>query len=190
MEDNSRDAINLRRCLNNLTMSGLAMILLGIWTAIQAVVRALLSREQVVKFMGFSAGDSGLTQQQADDLAYIVFLLAFSFVFVVIFLIHLYIGLNAVREGRGKARRKKKLYLIIAALIALSKITGHIPVGEAEGVTMEEAPEEETDLGDIDENKAISFVMDLTVALACIDMLYAAGRSRMLKKKIEREAEG
>lgn len=151
---------------SNMIISGRGMLFLGLWSAFKLVVGFIFGADDII--------DSQLDIAEIDEATteLIVWIIVVATCMVII-LLCLYIGINAIRYGRGTKR--KKVFLVIAAIIGVLNIVG--------------IPGYFTEISISDWDSAIaSALVDLTFASMSFDMVYSAIRLGILHKERLKEA--
>ncbi len=151
---------------SNMIISGRGMLFLGLWSVFKLVVGYIFGADSII--------DSQLDLPEADDVATeLILWLIIAATCLVIMFFCLYVGIKAIRYGRGTKR--KKGFFVIVAIIGILNIVG-IP-----GYFME--------MKASDWDSAIaSALVDLTFASMSFDMVYSAIRLGILNKKRLKEA--
>ena len=114
---NSTDEIDLRRYMYNLSNSGAACILFGVWTVIKMFMQVTMDSktyDELIKAIGITEYDPGFLRM--------FILITVSFISLFIMFFYLHIGIAAIRFGRG--RKRSKTYLLFTAVFTLIMITG------------------------------------------------------------------
>ena len=99
----------IRRYRHNIYISGFGVVILGFWN----VVKTVLSLTATTAF-SYDSSEYTPTQRIIIGILIVVIFLFFSALF---FSIHLYIGSNAMKVGRGE--RRKKRFLIACVLLMI-----------------------------------------------------------------------
>lgn len=100
----------LRRYENDLNISGIGVILMGVWSLLKIIFETILNSEEFFDVNGLSDHTYGI----------IIMVLFIIIIFFVIMTVHLYIGMNAIKAAKG--RKHKKNYFIAAVIILLLTI--------------------------------------------------------------------
>lgn len=147
---------------SNMIISGRGMLFLGLWSVFKIVVGFIFGGDDFL--------DTQLGIQEIDE-AVMWLIIATTCMFIMFFC--LYIGIKAIRYGRGTKR--KKGFLVIVVLIGILNIVG--------------IPGYFTEMKSTDWDSAIaSALVDLTFASMSFDMVYSAIRLEILNKKRLKEA--
>ncbi|MBQ6574807.1 MAG: hypothetical protein IJL90_01725 [Lachnospiraceae bacterium] len=114
---NSPDEVNLRRYTDNLAGSGAAVILFGIWSAVRLFMQITMDRtsyEDIIEA-------AGITDYTPEFLNLVIFfILLFSA--LIIMLLHLCVGVAAIRYSRGRSVRRT--YLLFVAVVMIFMFVG------------------------------------------------------------------
>ncbi len=165
--NNDIDNIRLRKYSNRLYMSGLGMITFSIWSVVRYIVMIIQDKELVKSLV--VEGDH--TKEQLFW-GYMVLLVFVLIVLVLIMMVPIYIGRCAMKIGRGKKKRKSVFYIIITILFLISMIIPYL-----------EGDNSELSYGII--LSIVAIIIDLTMAFACIEIIYCGIRLRKLDKRIQ-----
>ena len=153
----------LRKKQNMLGISGIAVIVFGIWSIAKLVINALYMPERISKF--FNASEGGVSDPVEDTIVFVAVL-----IIVAIDLgLRLLVGLSARAESKGK--KKSIFYLIVAIILVLSSVFSII-------VTFQSF------FADSIFDTIIAIFLDLTSILALCDVITSSFGIRSLKKKI------
>lgn len=170
--------IRLRRYRDSLAISGGMVIVMSIWDIIKLFIGFFLGEDTIEALVEAVINDSGspVIGDEYESVVRIVLwvtilliLLLFS---AVIFLYHLYIGLNAYRVGRQSAKKRKRLYILLtflstifAGLLIMSNLLILINATDASG------------------NVDFAFlIMEVTAFINYIFILYSVYKIRILEK--------
>lgn len=154
---------NIRKLENNLVTIGTGVVILSLWTLLKNILYMFVYQEEIEK--------ESSTLQPIET----VFVIGLIAAGVVVLVLHCFIGMSAIDEGKGK--RKHPVYLFV---------TGFIIIFYAAMILLE--------LLLLFFNKdfslklAVSMVIDVTTIGLMIDILTSSLRLRKLKKqKAEKE---
>ena len=159
-KDNSK--VRLRRYEDDLYVSGTGIIIMGAWGVVKLLLGVFLGEDRDL----FFEADSELGQTAAIILT----VLMVGILSALIILLHVHIGLNAVRAARGK--EYKKSYLIWNALLLLLNIVSFIGYYDMFD-----------DMENIDSTIA-SILVDLTSVYVCLIVIISANRIKKIKQVI------
>ncbi len=160
---NDEDNVKKRLYGDRLVLSGRALIILGIWSSIKAIILFYLALPQITEFV--TEGDT-MPEEIARNVK-LILMAIFVILIAIVFLFHLYIGRSAMKNGYGKKRTT--FYLVLTVIVIISTIVSDVQI-VMEGL----------DIIDL-----ASMVVDLTVVYACCDILYSAIKLRTIEKKTE-----
>ena len=154
------DKERIRKLRHNLYISGIGVILLGVWGCIKVTMEIFLSQGGM-DTSGIDAEEIPLFQA-----ALLVMLI---FVSAIIIAFHLYVGLNAMKAG--KKGSGKKAYLFVAAFMGVLSLFS--VAGDYEIVRK--------DIAQIDVAIA-AFLVDVTFIFLIIDIIYSSVKIGELEK--------
>ncbi|MBO4327433.1 MAG: hypothetical protein J5950_09190 [Clostridia bacterium] len=107
---------NIRRFRSSLSISGISVIALGLWSVFKSVLNGALSPVSL----------EGLTEADIDPVLAKVIVWTVLFFFLAAELgLRLFVGLSAISESHGKHR--KPVYIVMAMIIALFTAISVIP---------------------------------------------------------------
>ncbi len=157
---NSDTGAELRRVRNNLRCDGAGYILFGVWGVLKILITVTMDKsflQKVMEQVEFDAGD-----EYNRMIANIVMFIFFTIIALITLLVHLYVGLGALRYSKGI---KKKGFLVAAVLLMIITVDGIINY-------FEPGEYKEDDYDSI----FASVLVDLTAIFLLFDMLYSAYR--------------
>ena len=160
---NDEDSVKKRLYGDRLVLSGRALIILGIWSSIKAIIIFYLALPQISEFV--TEGD--IVPEEIVRNVKLILMAIFVILIAIVFLFHLYIGRSAMKNGYGKKRTT--FYLVLTVIVIISTIASDVQI-VMEGL----------DIIDL-----ASMVVDFTVVYACCDILYSAIKLRTIEKKTE-----
>lgn len=137
------DIVKLRRYQDDLNVGGLGIVILGAWDVLKVIMHSILTAKNDFNLDEFADEEKAFAVVIVVAIIAVILLLA-----LLIFKIHLYIGLNASKAARGEPY--KKGYYIGAIILLVLSVAG-----------MFTYVEELKDLDNIDTTIA-SFIVDLT----------------------------
>ncbi len=150
---NSQTQTRLRRLRSNLSESGTALILFGIWGVIRIVMELTMK-----------SGTYETILDEADllrygELAHIVIGSILMTIILLILIFHLYIGISAIRFGSGQKKKRGFIVLAFIAMIAnLYSIRGDLT-------------NEITGRFQLDNLGAAAVIMDVAIAFVLFDII-------------------
>lgn len=162
MANNSELQIRLRKNQNTLVVIGWGVIAFGVWSALKVVLYSALSTDSTRTSL------NGRTEV-------VVFWILIGIVLALDLCLRLYVGLSAVKEGRGV--KKRKAYIVLAFLMAfisfMSFVLGPLALrgGESVGSVL------------------VSSVVEATSCTMLVEMALSAIKVKRLTRAIE-EQEG
>lgn len=148
--------VKIRRLEDNLITLGAGVIAFGMWSFIKNLLTNLTMGESF-------SGTIGSQNQIALNL------IGFGII-IISFLIHLWIGLSARAEGRGK--RKRIFYLIAVGFIILCSIL--LILTEILLMIL---------FAEINLSIAVTIIVDITKTVFMIELLYSSVTLRKVKKQ-------
>ena len=148
--------IKMRRYQNLLTVSGLGVIIFGLWTVLKTILLLFLQEDML--------------DDLPDGLFYrVLFFTLVGGVLLIDFLIRLFVGLSARAEGFGK--KKGYGYIVVAILIAIASLASLVLIF--------------FDIADRSILELIvSFIVEATSMIATVELLVAAFTVKKLKKEL------
>ncbi len=158
--DNSK--VRLRRYEDDLYVSGTGIIIMGAWSVVKLLLGVFLGEDRDLFFEADS--EPGQTAMM------ILTALMVGILSVLIIMLHVHIGLNAVRAARGK--EYKRSYLIWNMMLLLLNIVGFIGYYDMFD-----------DMENIDSTIA-SILVDLTSVYVCLIVIISANRIKKIKQVI------
>ena len=148
--------IKMRRYQNLLTVSGLGVIIFGLWTVLKTILLLFLQEDMV--------------DDLPDGLFYrVLFFTLIGGVLLIDFLIRLLVGLSARAEGFGK--KKGYGYIVVAILIAIASLVSLVLI------FFDTADRSILEL-------IVSFIVEATSMIATVELLVAAFTVKKLKKEL------
>ena len=145
----------MRRYQNLLTVSGLGVIIFGLWSVLKTIL-LLFMKEGI------------LSEIPDDTLVRVMFFLILGGILLVDVLIRLYVGLSARAEGFGK--KKGYGYVVIAILMALASLTSLVLIF---------FDSNEQSIWEL----IVSVIVEATSLVVTIELLVAAFTVKKLKKE-------
>lgn len=146
----------MRRYQNLLTVSGLGVIIFGLWSVLKTIL-LLFMKEGI------------LSEIPDDTFVRVMFFLILGGILLVDVLIRLYVGLSARAEGFGK--KKGYGYVIIAILMALASLTSLVLIF---------FDTNEQSIWEL----IVSVIVEATSLVVTIELLVAAFTVKKLKKEL------
>jgi hypothetical protein len=154
----------IRKYNNDIKICGIGVIVLSIWSMIRFYLTVYFSDVTMADLFDFS-----------DDMTdfEIGFIVVFFWIIMAItVLIHLYLGMSAIKYSMGKKKRCGFLILVFVYVVMdLSSIVVFLVPGESS----------------TNDTKFASILLDITSLYFSFDMIYAVIRVKMLRKKQRKE---
>lgn len=152
----------IRRFRHNIYISGFGVVILGFWNVVKTILTMTAGTN-----LNYNPEDYTATERFFINIFIVLIILVVSGLF---FSIHLYIGTNAMKVGKGERRKRRFLVAcVILIIISLSNIPSYF-------VTMAEPATWDTIFAAI--------FVDLTLVVCLGDILYS---NRKIKKLSERK---
>ena len=174
--DNKTDSIKLRRYSDRLVVCGLGYILFGAWDTVRNGTIMILERKHIYAFLRESVVETAQPLSE-DTIRLIIYsvMLAFLVIFALISVLsHLFIGIRAIEEGRG--RKKTSFYLLFTTFLLIMLIASHLNMSK---------PATESTIPALDNDTSLAvYVMDFSMALLSVELLYSAFRARLIKRRL------
>ena len=146
----------LRRYQNLLTVSGLGVIIFGLWSVLKTILLFFLKE--------------GAFGELPDETVYRVILLAIiGGILLVDMMVRLYVGLSARAEGFGK--KKGYGYIVVGILMALLSLASLVMI------FFDASEKSITEM-------IVSFIVEATSLVVTIELLIAAFTVKKLKKEL------
>ncbi|MBO4904291.1 MAG: hypothetical protein J5367_03625 [Lachnospiraceae bacterium] len=160
---NSVSSVGLRRYSNNLVIAGRGYILFGFWSVVKVFMMMTMQQELMQKILS-SVGSSELSKEAAI----IITVITVSIMGLVVLCIHLYIGMAAIRYGKGTKRRRGFVVwgVIISAIMIID-----IPLYFTDNSVQTYS------------STVASIIVDMTEVFIFSDMLYSSHMLKRLRKE-------
>ena len=175
--NNDPDHILIRKSQNTLIVVGMGTVLFSVWTAVKTLGTLFLLKDETVAAARKIADENGLA---VSDKSIFLFILVATFLFMLLFVgIRTQIGLAAISEGRG--RRRRKGYLILAAIIII--------VSVLEVISNIILSNPEASYGALSADTSLSSsVIELTSMVMLTEMIVSAVRLRKARLRVRQSA--
>ncbi|WP_026505447.1 hypothetical protein [Butyrivibrio sp. NC3005] len=176
---NEEIQIQLRRHQDALALSGGMVIVMSLWDIIKLFITFFLGEESISKLIEIVMNQSGADligteyEQIVNIILWIFFLLILFLFSGIVFLYHLYIGLNAFRAGRSTAKKRNKFYLVVTLFSAL--FTGVLILSNIFNCIRKKDMSGNIDLA--------YFIMEVTAFINYVSILYSSNKIKSLKKQ-------
>ena len=150
-----------RKQQTNLFFSGMAVIAFGLWSAVKLVVFMTMYPEQVMEMLNY---------EEIPGVSLTV-VLVLVIVFIVFFslLLHFYIGMSAIRDARGKKKRRLP-YIIVSVLYIVTLI---MSCGQSV-VNMFHVSD--------DTQWFSTYVIDMTSIMVLVIIIVSSGKMKKMRK--------
>lgn len=155
----------LRKYKDLLIVTGTGVIIFSLWSAVKVTLQFILLKD--LKESLFAALD-GMPEKVLTVIILALFIL-------IIFAVHLHIGLGARSEGFGK--EKRKAYLGLAIFVAFFYIV----------TIIFDILNYNSYLSETKADSIVTAIIDITMAFILIELVVSAFRVRRLTKRIRRE---
>lgn len=148
--------IKMRRYQNLLVVSGLGVIIFGLWSVLKTILLFFLNEEE-------------LDDYPNDPFFRVILFALVAAALLIEFLIRLFVGLSARAEGFGK--KKGYAYIVLAVLLALASLESLVLIFiEADYETIAEL--------------VVSVIVEATSLIVTIELMVAAFTVKKLKKEL------
>lgn len=113
------DNAKLRRYKDDLYVSGFGLIIMGVWSVLKSAILSYLSTKQEYDLTPETLGIDGILDEEKMYLT--VFFLALAFILIIAFILHFYVGFNAMRDAKEKKhiRYRASAYIVLICNISL-----------------------------------------------------------------------
>lgn len=167
---NDKNSILKRKYSNRLMMAGRAIIMFGLWSSLRVIILTWFGMDDTLKYF-FDVAKHMVSENSVDQvLMYTIAILVVVIALGVPFLINFLLGRGAIREGQGV--KKSNLYIIVCAILFILTIISFFVV-ETEEVYLE--------------LWIATMIVDITLCIAYVDVVYSAIRLRMYDKRRKEE---
>ena len=177
--NNSPDLIKMRKSQNTLIITGMGVLLFGIWNVIKTMGIIFLNRAVVIQAL---KDQLELTSEDlvdmTDNILFFVFLFIMALYLSFGVITRTIVGFSAISEG--KKYRHRKLYLVVCFLLIFGSMSDIVN-------TLLYYNDETLDLFNLEaENSAIvSIIIEITSIIIIIEMLVAAFRVRYFQNNLQ-----
>lgn len=167
---NSETEISLRKSMRELLAAGEAIITFGAWTSLKVFISSVFGEMGISSYIDMSLDVPASIQ-------YLMVLITFGIICSIAMSLHLFAGLGAMREGRGK--KGGYVYLVFNFILCVFSITSiyHYIVSiirhTVEGSIL---------------TLIVSIMFELTILCIVFDIYRSCFRVRRLKKQLQKEA--
>ncbi len=164
------DFETLRHKKDNLIISGIALMVIGVWDIVKFAMAIILNPKMLLD----AVKDAGIEPGQ-EVVGEVIFLIIFIVLLLFDLGIRCFIGLSARAEGRGK--KKGWLYLIIAVLMACLLLSAIYTSAYSLFNDVEKA------LPDSWDSIAASSLLDILSVIAIVDIIISSVTVKKIRKK-------
>lgn len=170
--------IQLRHYRDSLAISGGMVIVMSIWDIIKLFIGFFLGEDTIKELVEATIYENGISaidtkyESTMRVLTWVSILLILSIFVAIIFLYHLYIGLNAYRAGRQTAKKSNRFFIVLTLLSTI--FAGMLILSNV--LVLFNATDER---GNVD---FAFLIMEITTFFNYIFILYSARRIRILEK--------
>lgn len=175
---NERIQIQLRYYRDSLAISGGMVIFMSIWDIIKLFIGFFLGEDTIQELVETVMYESAISvigtkyESTMRTLMWVSILILLLFFAAIIFLYHLYIGLNAYRVGRQIAKKSKRLYLVLTLISTI--FTGLLIMSNLLVLFNETDTSGSVDLAIL--------IMEVTAFINYIFILYSNRKIRILER--------
>lgn len=156
--DETNEAL-IKRYRSNIYFGGRYFILFGVWSVLRILMMFMMNSEFAEQLF------SGVDLSEIDEsLVPVVYSLTLIVSFVIVMVIHLIIGVGAIRYSRDKGHRRLFLFIAVLAL----------------AVTLSFVPMDLIGADKIDAIAIASALVDATMAYLLFDVVYSAFKLKNL----------
>ena len=157
---NEEQTVRFRRYSKNVVSGGSAVILLSVWTLIKTLIIVVQNWDALLK-------ETGLEEISQEWVQVTVGLVLVG-IYAVIVLVHVGLGISAIRYGRGK--KKKRWFLILAVLLLALTVFGMPSYFREYDTTVQDT-------------SIAAFLADATTIFVLIDLIYSSIRMKQLENQ-------
>lgn len=170
--------VQLRYYRDSLAISGGMVIVMSIWDIIKLFIGFFLGEDTIKELVEATIYENGISaigtkyESTMRALTWVSILLILSIFVAIIFLYHLYIGLNAYRVGRQTAKKSNRFFIVLTLLSTI--FAGMLILSNV--LVLFNATDER---GNVD---FAFLIMEVTTFFNYIFILYSARKIRILEK--------
>ena len=146
----------LRRYQNLLTVSGLGVIAFGVWSVLKTLLVFFFNKEE-------------FGEMPEETWARVIMFVILGALLLIVFLIHLFVGLSARAEGFGK--KKGYAYIVVAILMTCMSVAS---------IVMIFLEIKETSIMEL----TVSLIVEATSLIVMIELLVAAFTVKKLRREL------
>ena len=165
---NSEKAL-LRRHEDNLNVCGMGVIILGAWGVLKVIMQAFMEAKDIFQF------DLEVTDEEkaVTLLAVIAIVAILILLSALIFLFHIYIGRNAMKNAKGQPY--KKGYFVWAVILLVLSVLGMLTYVDE----IKETENLETTIA--------SIIVDLTTIYILVDLVMSTQKIKQIRAEQTQE---
>ncbi|MBO6300236.1 MAG: hypothetical protein J6N53_15510 [Lachnospiraceae bacterium] len=175
--ENSDRSIKLRQYRDALAISGGVVIAFSLWDMLKVLIGLFLGEETITEIVSSSIRDGNVPDSENGAkirmMVWLIIIGVMILICTLIFLYHLYIGLNAYREGREKTKKKRVVYLVFTVV---SSVLSAVVLGISIAVLFQ-GEESGSQVG------YATLLLEISSLLNYIYLLYSAVKIRKLERK-------
>ena len=167
-ERNSNNEIELRRNCDRLISIGNGIIAFAVWTVVKMIGLYLYNKQAVLKYIG---ADLPYTDPADKALFTNLAVAFFTFFMLIAVLIQMYTGASAIAVGRGRSKKKRRMYLVFGTIMLISSAASVAQVIRAMFT------------GQSDDTPEIfkrSIIVELTWLILLFEMIYSSVKIKKL----------
>ena len=162
------DKVKLRRYEDDLNVGGIGVIILGAWDVLKVIMQLIMEGKNEIDLESYSGEEHAIAVGVT-----IAFIAVFLLIVLLVFRIHLYIGMNASKAAKGQPY--KKGYYTGAIILLVISVAGMLAyIGNIK------------DIENIDITIA-SFLVDLTTIYILGTVISATRKIRKLRSILTQE---
>ena len=158
----------LRRCENTLSITGLGVVALSVWSVLRIALFFILDPNLMINYFS-----KIVPEVETMEFKYII--IGVFIVLIVELLIRLYVGKHAYYEGHGKKRGY--LYILISLFflrLSVQNIIGYLSP-DAITISMEDT--------------ISCIIFEITSIITLVELIYSSIAVKVLRRKINKEVE-
>ena len=178
--NNSPDLIKMRKSQNTLIITGMGVLLFGIWNVIKTVGIIFLNRSNVVQALREEMDNYSGEEifEFSDNVIFFFFLFVMAIYLFFGIVTRMIVGFSAISEGKNKHHRN--LYLPICILLILGSI---FEIVQTVIYYMDETYDNL--YADAENSPTVTILIEIKYIIIIIEMLVAAFRVRYFQKNLE-----
>ena len=170
--ENDPKQVRYRRMASNMTISGTAVIVFGIWSVLRSILYFSLHHVDLIELVGDEIED--LTEAEHGFLNNYAFLIVLAFLIMEL-IVRIYVGRSAATDAAAK-KKKSPVYIALAAFMGWMFITGFI---SETVLTFSDSVSDR-----IIHELTASAVIDAMSGFAFLELAVSSVAARILRKKM------